>query len=129
METQTATAEGAAVSGVVTIIYVALIVLSIVAMWKMFAKAGKPGWACIIPIYNTVVLIQIAGKPVWWIILFFIPFVNIVVSIMVLAGVSQKFGRGIGTTLGLIFFPVIFMMILGFGSAEYESDEPIKLEI
>ena len=123
---EVAVSEG---SGIILIIYLALIVLSIVALWKVFTKAGKPGWASIIPIYNTVVLIQIAGKPVWWIILYFIPVVNIVISILVIVGIAQKFGRGVGTILGLIFFPIIFLLILGFGSAQYQDDQPVKLEL
>jgi hypothetical protein len=113
----------AAMGGGVMILYVALIVISIIALWKMFAKAGQPGWASIIPIYNTIVMIQIAGKPVWWFLLLFIPIVNIVVSVMITHATAKNFGRGVGTTLGLIFLPFIFMLILGFGSAEYKPVE------
>lgn len=97
----------------------ALAVLMIVGLWKLFAKAGKPGWAAIVPVYNTIVMIQIAGKPVWWILLFFIPVVNIVVAVLVNIELAKNFGRGAGTALGLIFLPMIFLLILGFGSAEY----------
>jgi len=100
-----------------------LIVLSIVALWKLFTKAGKPGWASIIPIYNNLVLIDIAGKPMWWFLLMFIPVVGIVISIMVLIGLAKNFGRGAGTVIGLIFLPLIFMLILAFGSAEYNRVE------
>src|SRR5215213_1016061 len=64
-------------------------ILVIAGMWKVFTKAGKPGWAAIIPIYNAVVLLQIAGKPLWWLLLFFIPIVNIVVAAMVMIGVAK----------------------------------------
>lgn len=97
-----------------------LAILVIVGMWKLFAKAGRPGWASIIPIYNMVVLLQIAGMSGWWLLAMFIPLVNIVVSIVMYAGIAKNFGRGAGTTLGLIFLPMIFFMILGFGSAEYQ---------
>jgi uncharacterized membrane protein YhaH (DUF805 family) len=100
--------------------YLAIIVFVIAGMWKTYAKAGKPGWAVIVPIYNIIVLIEIAGRPLWWIILWLIPIVNFIVAIMVLNDVSKRFGRGIGTTLGLIFLPFIFYPILGFGSAEYQ---------
>ena len=96
-----------------------LIIVAIIGLWKLFTKAGKPGWASIVPIYNTIVMIDIAGKPLWWILLLFIPFVNIVVSILIMIGMAKNFGRGTGTAIGLIFLPLIFMLILGFGSAEY----------
>ena len=101
----------------------ALAVLAIVGLWKLFAKAGKPGWAAIIPIYNTVVMIDIAGKPLWWILLLFIPVVNIVVSILIMIGMAKNFGRGTGTAIGLVFLPMIFLLILGFGGAEYKAVE------
>ena len=100
-----------------------LIVVSIVALWKLLTKAGKPGWASIIPIYNSLVLIYIAGKPMWWFLLMFIPIVNIVISVMVFIGLAKNFGRGAGTVIGLIFLPFIFMLILGLGSAEYNRVE------
>ena len=120
MENEVATGTAEAV---VMTLYLALIVLSIVAMWKLFTKAGKPGWACLIPVYNLIVLIEIAGKPIWWIILFFIPVVNVVISVLMYVGIAERFGRGVGTVLGLIFFPYLFMLILGFGSAQYQPLE------
>jgi hypothetical protein len=116
--TSNSASVGAGIFGLFALaIWLTVIVLVIAGWWKMFTKAGKPGWDSIIPIYNTIVLIDIAGKPLWWIILCFIPFVTIVILIMVLAGVSRNFGRGVGTTLGLIFLPLIFYPMLGFGSA------------
>ena len=53
--------------GVFSLFYLAIIVVLIAAQWKIFAKAGKPGWACIVPIYSTIVLLEIVGKPLWWI--------------------------------------------------------------
>jgi len=100
------------------LIYLAVVLLMVIAMWKVFVKAGQ---AILIPIYNTIVLIQIAGKPVWWFLLMLIPFVNIVIGIMVLLEIAKKFGKGGGFVAGLIFLPVIFWPILGFGSAEYQS--------
>jgi len=58
------------------IIYFAVIVFMVATMWKIFAKAGEPGWACLVPIYNTCVWLKIAGKPMWWILLLFIPLVS-----------------------------------------------------
>ena len=109
--------------GLFFFIYFALIILVIVSMWKIFAKAGKPGWAAIIPIYNIIVLFEIIGKPAWWVVLLLIPFVNIIISIIMLSGLSKCFGRGAGTTIGLIFLPFIFYPILGFGSAQYQGTQ------
>jgi len=106
---------------VVIIIYLAVIVLEIAAMWKIFVKAGKPGWAAIIPIYNLIVLLEIVGKPLWWIVLFIIPFVNYIFLIWTINLVSLSFGKDVGFTLGLIFLAPIFWPILGFGSAEYQG--------
>lgn len=114
-------------SMVVLIIQLTLAIVSIVALWKVFTKAGKPGWASIIPFYNYCVLLDIAGKPMWWIILMFVPVVNIVISILLLIGLAQSFGRGTGTVLGLIFLPFIFMLILAFGSAKYNDYASIPL--
>lgn len=101
------------------VLYVAIIVLMIASIWKVFTKAGKPGWAAIIPIYNIVVLLEIVGKPIWWIILMLIPIVNIVVQIIVTHQLSKSFGKDVGFTIGLIFLGFIFFPILGFGSAKY----------
>lgn len=109
--------------GVLLVIELLLVIIAIIGVWKLFSKAGKPGWASIVPIYNTIVMIDIAGKPLWWIILLFIPVVNVVVSILIMIGMAKNFGRGTGTVIGLIFLPIIFMLILGFGSAEYKRIE------
>ena len=103
------------------IVMCALIVLEIAAMWKVFEKAGQPGWAAIIPIYNVIVLIQIAGKPVWWILLYLIPVVSFIIAIIVLHNISVNFGKGVGFTLGLLFLSPIFFPILAWGDAEYRG--------
>jgi hypothetical protein len=94
-------------------------IIVIAGMWKMFMKAGRPGWASIIPIYNLVVMLEIINRPVWWIIFYFIPFVNAVVSLVVVYELAKAYGKGIGFTLGMIFLPFIFYPILGFGDAVY----------
>ena len=91
----------------------------IVAAWKIFVKANQPGWASIIPIYNTVIMLQIVKKPTWWVILIFIPFVNIIIGFIITYELAKVFGKGIGFVFGLIFFPIIFLPILGFGKATY----------
>jgi len=102
------------------IIWLALVVGAIAGLWQTFAKAGKPGWGAIVPIYNMALLLEIAGKPIWWIILFFIPFVNFVIAIIVAIDVAKNFGKGVGFGLGLAFLGFIFYPILGFGSARYQ---------
>lgn len=113
---------GGGASAVILIIYFAVLIFMLAAMWKMFKKAGKPGWAVIVPIYNIIVLLEIARKPLWWIVLFFIPFVNIIAAIALTHSVSTSFGKGAGFTAGLIFLPFIFYPILGFGDAEYRGE-------
>jgi len=104
-----------------SIIYFGLILLIIIASWRIFAKAGKPGWAAIIPIYNGIVLLQVVGKPLWWIILFFIPVVNMIFLIWTYNLLSKSFGKSEGFTVGLVLLPVVFLPILGFGSAQYQG--------
>ena len=105
----------------IMIIYIAVIVLVIAGGWKMFEKAGKPGWAIIVPIYNIIVMLEIAGKPIWWIILLIIPVVNLIVLIMVYHNISKAFGKDVGFTIGLILLGFIFIPILGFGDAKYQG--------
>ena len=94
----------------------------IAGMWKAFAKAGQPGWACIVPIYNIIVLLRIVDKPWWWLFLFLIPLVSLVVAIYISHLVSKRFGGGIGMTLLLIFLPFIAWPVLGFGGATYTAE-------
>ena len=121
LEAMGQTAGGVGIIGLV--IYVAIALLMIISLWKLFSKAGQPGWASIIPIYQTVVMLQVAGKPIWWIILLFVPIANIVIVIMMLAGIAKNFGKGVGFVFGMIFLPIIFWPILGLGSAEYAPVE------
>ncbi len=100
-------------------VYIAVLVLMIVGMWKVFVKAGKPGWAAIIPFYNMYVLLEIAGKPGWWIIMFFIPIANIVFYILTCLALAPRFGKETGFAIGLIFLPFIFFPIMGFDGSQY----------
>ena len=94
-------------------------VLLIVALWKVFTKAGQPGWAAIIPIYVWLVLLRVIGRPWWWLLLLLIPFVNIVILIIMMLDLAKSFGRGVGFGIGLILFPAIWGLILAFGSSQY----------
>jgi len=94
----------------------------IASQWKVFAKAGQPGWACLIPIYNIYVMIQIAKKPVWWLaIILLVPLVNIIFLIMLLHEISKAFGKDVGFTVGLLFLGIVFWPVLAFGNAEYQG--------
>ena len=93
--------------------------LLLAAMWRVFTKAGQPGWASLIPFYNLVVLLNIIGRPVWWILLMFIPLVNFVISIILYIDLAKSFGKGVGFAMGLLFLSPIFFPILAFGNAEY----------
>jgi hypothetical protein len=103
-----------------TILAAFVLVIS-VSIWKVFAKAGKPGWAAIVPVYNTIVLLQIVRRPLWWFLLFVIPFVNIVVGIVVYYDLVKAFGRGVGTLLLILLLPIIGLPMLAFGDAKYTA--------
>lgn len=111
-------------SAIVWIIYLAIIAIVIAGAWKMFVKAGQPGWAAIIPIYNVIVGLQIVRRPVWWIVLFFIPFVNIVMGIIIAIDLAKAFGRS--PAFGVIMLwllGIIGIPMLGFGSATYRAPD------
>jgi len=101
------------------ILYLAVIAILVIGMWKVFEKAGKPGWAAIVPIYNFIVLIEIVGKPMIWVLWLLIPCVNFVFIIWLYNLVSKSFGKSEGFTVGMVLFPYIFWPILGFGDAKY----------
>ena len=109
------------ISPVVWICYFAVIILLIAAMWKVFSKAGQPGWAAIIPIYNIYVICKVAGRPGWWLLLMLIPFVNFIILIILSIDIAKSFGKGAGFGLGMAFLGFIFWPILGFGSAQYQG--------
>ncbi len=105
---------------VVLVLELVLLIAIIVGFWKMFVKAGKPGWASLIPFYNIYVLLKIVGKPGWWLLLYFIPLVNIVVMILVMLDLAKAFGRSVLFAIfGLIIFTPIGILILGFGNSKY----------
>ena len=108
-----------AAMGAFMFVYGIIFLIMVISLWKIFTKAGKPGWAAIIPIYNTIILLEITGKPIWWLVLLFIPFVNIVIGIMVVHQLSLSFGQGVGTTILLLLLPFIGYPMLAFGSAQY----------
>ena len=113
---------GGGITGLLAIaIQLAIVIFVIAGLWKTFEKAGKPGWGAIIPIYNIILLLEIAGKPIWWVLLFLIPLVNIVIAILVSIDVAKNFGKGPAFGIGLAFLGFIFYPILGFGDAKYRG--------
>jgi uncharacterized protein DUF5684 len=114
-------AQGQAPGPVFWICWLAVMILMIAACWKIYTKAGQPGWACIIPIYNLYIWCKIVGRPAWWIILMLIPFVNFIVGIVLCIDLAKSFGKGVGFGIGLLLLGIIFFPILGFGSAQYQG--------
>lgn len=117
-----------AAAGIAGLIYLAIMILMIASMWKVFVKAGKPGWAAIVPIYNFIVLLEIIGRPLWWIILMIIPLVNIVAIFIIMIDLAKSFGKGTGFGIGLVFLGVIFFPVLGFGDAIYQGPQATDLQ-
>ncbi len=110
---------GPGIAGMIVPLLIGLVMIA--SLWKVFAKAGEPGFAAIVPIWNLLTLLKIAGKPGWWIILFFIPVANFIVGILVAIEIAKKFGQSTGFGLGLAFIPVIFYPMLAFGSSTYQG--------
>lgn len=99
------------------LIEIVLIAVVLASQWVIFTKAGKPGWAAIIPIYNLVVLLEIVGRPIWWILLMFLCFP--VVFIIVMLDLAKAFGKDTIFAVGLILLGFIFLPLLAFGDATY----------
>jgi hypothetical protein len=121
-----ASSDGGLVA-ILVLVYIAVIVFEIAALWKVFVKAGEPGWAAIIPIYNLYTLLKIIGRPWWWLLLFvvgvIVPFVGwvllLVVGIVIAIDLSKSFAKSSGFAVGLFFLNFIFVPILGFGESRY----------
>lgn len=107
------------ISPVFIVIWLAVVLVVIIGMWKMFEKAGKPGWAAIVPIYNLIVLFEIAGRPLWWFLLALIPLVNIAIGFILSMDIAKSFGKDTGFAILIFLLPYIAYPILGFGDAEY----------
>ena len=103
--------------------YFALIIFMFVAHWKIYVKAGKPGWGCIVPVYDFILKLEIACRPTWWIFLMLIPVVNIVIAIIIIIDIAKAFGKDSSFAIGMIFLPIIFYPILAFDSSEYREIE------
>ena len=106
---------------ILAIFYLSLIGFSIAVQWKIFTKANEPGWACLIPIYNILVMLKIIGKPWWWLIMLLIPGVNLIFGIWAANMLSKSFGKDESFTIGLVLLNIIFLAILAFGDAVYQG--------
>jgi len=103
-------------------VFLGIILLQLAGMWKVFEKAGQPGWAALVPILNIFYLLEVADKDSWWLILFIIPGISVIAAIVVLIDVAKNFGKGPGYGLGLVFLAPIFWPLLGFGDDQYVGD-------
>lgn len=110
-----------------TVLVLAVCVFLVISQWHMFKKAGKHGWAALVPFYNSYVLMEIAWGNGWLMFLMLLPLGNLVFSVLTCIKLAKAFGKSGGFAVGLIFLPVIFYPILAFGKAEYEgTDETLK---
>ena|ERR1700741_3107946 len=112
---------------IIVLFYIALITFLIASVWKVYTKAGQPGWACIVPIYSFYIKAKIVGIKNWWLI--FIPFANIYIAIVAIFKLAKVFGKGTGFGFGLLFLGFIFYPILGFGSATYLGESELTMDI
>jgi hypothetical protein len=116
-------APSAALLGMGLVFFLVMMVIAVVfiiGMWKVYTKAGQPGWAILIPIYNIYILLKIAGRPGWWVILCLIPLVNIVIAILVAIDVAKSFGQSAAFGVILLFLlSGIGYLMLGFGNYKY----------
>lgn len=103
------------------LLYLVLYLVGLAPLYGVLSKAGKPGWAAFVPIYNIILTLEVVGRPVWWVILYFIPIVNIIPIIIVALDMAKSFGRGTGYGIGLIFLSWFFMLGLWLGSATYQG--------
>jgi hypothetical protein len=113
--------DGSGGSTLGTLFYLAIVIVMIVANWKVFEKAGQPGWACLIPFYNIYIFLVIAGKPAWWLVLLLIPVVNIIFAVIACIAVAKKFGKDALFGVGLVLLGFVFFPILAWGDATYSA--------
>ncbi len=104
-------------SPIVTIIYLAIIVLLLVSYWKIFQKAGEAGWKSIVPLYNSYTMTKLVFSSGWFFLLALVPIANIVFAVMMCIRLAKAFGKGGGYAVGLIFLPFVFYPILAFNSS------------
>jgi len=120
LQSDSGTIFGALFGGMWLLFWLALGVIFLIGGWKVFEKAGQPGWAIIVPIYNVYIMLKIAGRPGWWLLLYLIPLVNIVIALIVAIDVAKSFGQSTVFGVVLLFlFCGIGYIVLGFGNYRY----------
>ena len=107
--------------GMYSIVVIIVSVLVIIGLWKLFVKAGEPGWAAIVPFYNAYVLFKITMGNGWLFLLSLIPCVGVIAPFVAYFKLAEKFGKGTGFGVGLVLLTPIFLLMLAFGDAEYEG--------
>lgn len=114
--------------GAYFLVVLVVAIFFIVCMWKIFVKAGKPGWAALVPIYNFIVLLEIVGRPTWWVLALFagiIPVVGAIIAfvamVIVMIDLAKSFGKDTGFAILLILLPIVGYPMLAFGKAEYKG--------
>ena len=123
--------------GIILITYI----LSVVGLWNMFQKAGRPGWPSLIPVYNTYILCIITGVSPWWlvisiiagVIVAFIPIlgflssiISIYFGILLAVSIARSFDKDDAYAIGLYLLPFIFYMIMGLGDSKYLGPKPME---
>ena len=118
----------AALAGAYFSVLLLLLAVLLIASWKIFTKAGQPGWAVLIPFYNIYVYTQVLRRPKWWILLYFFGFVPFVGSLAVLfvsiidsVRMAKVFGKSPVFGVGLLLLPFIFYLVLAYGSTDYDE--------
>lgn len=114
-------AEAGPAGMIAMLVWLAVILTVIAGMWRVFSKAGQPGWGVLIPFYNVFLMCKIAQRPAWWLILLFVPVVNLIIGVIMSIDIAKHFGKGTGFGMGLAFLGFIFYPILGFSGARYGS--------
>ncbi|WP_174705245.1 DUF5684 domain-containing protein [Arthrobacter pityocampae] len=122
--TDPAAVAGAAIGGILSLV-IALLITGF-ALRGMFKKAGEPGWAAFVPLYNIIVLLRISGLSPWLVLLAFIPVLQIVLAVLLAINVAKVFGKGAGTAVLIFFFAVIMYFVLSYGSARYLGREAAR---
>ncbi len=113
-------------SPIFIIFFLAVVAFLIVSYWKVYTKAGEPGWGALVPFYNLYLYCKIAGRPGWWWVLLMVPLVNIVVGIIVAIDFARAFGKSTGFGVGLWILSPVFVPILAFGPAKYTKPMPTR---
>ncbi|WP_223638844.1 DUF5684 domain-containing protein [Corallococcus sp. EGB] len=120
-EQQSAQPSGAFLA-VMSVVYLAVLAVGIASMWKIFVKAGQPGWASIVPFYNLYILLNIVGRPIWWMALLLLcPPAAIIATIILCIDLAKSFGKDTAYGIGLFFLGIIFGPMLAFGDAQYQG--------